>query len=112
MVLTRTGSRICGLLGVIGLLFLGARTAWLVSPALLRILGLVRPRRPHGLAGEDEHVAAAIYAGRRPADHLGEAVLLVALDVHYARDRKAGRIDAVDAGGHEAIARMNLGVGR
>src|SRR5256885_657831 len=41
-----------------------------------------------------------------------EGVLGVALDFHHGGDRQAGRVRAVDARGHQAIAVLDLGVGR
>src|SRR5579859_749960 len=84
IVLMRTGSRICELLGIIaGRLFrctlvlrLGA--ARLFAAPVLR-LAFVRPRRPHRVAHQHEHVASALDARRRLADDASEAVLLVAL---------------------------------
>src|SRR5258708_1087551 len=80
IVLMRTGSRICELLGIIaGRLFgralvlrFGA-TRLLAAPVLR--LPFVRPRRPHGFVRQHEHVASALDAGRRLADDAGEAVL-------------------------------------
>src|SRR5256885_191342 len=83
IVLMRTGSRICELLGIIaGRLFgcalvLRFRAARLFAAPVLGLCFL-GPRRPRGLAGQHEHVASALDACRRLADDAGEAVLFIA----------------------------------
>src|SRR4051812_16649150 len=101
-VLIRTGSRICELLGIIGRRFLRCALvlrlgATRLFPAAILGLVFIGPRRPCGLARQDEDIAPALDARRRRADDAGEAVLLVALDPHDGGYREARRIRAIDA---------------
>jgi len=80
--------------------------------ALLARLHVVGARRTLGLVGQHQHEEAAVDARRGPADDACEGVLGVALDFHHGGDRQAGRVRAVDARGHQAIAVLDLGVGR
>src|SRR3954468_13264206 len=117
IVLMRTGSRICELLGIIArrllrcALVLGLGATRLLASPVLR-LALVRSRRPCRLAAQYEHVASALDAGRRLADDAGEAVLLVALDAYDGRDRESRRVSAVYTGGHKPVAVLHFRIGR
>src|SRR4029078_4489846 len=113
MVLVRTGSRICDLL-IIGSLFgalVPALAAARLLGAALLLLRLVRPRRHVHLRREHEHIATAIHARHRPAEHACERLLGVGLDLHHRSDREAGGVGAVDAGSDQAVAILDLRVG-
>src|SRR5260221_5218736 len=101
-VLMRTGSRICELLGIIAgrllrcALVLRLRAARLLAAPVLR-LAFVRPRRPHRVALQDEHVASALDARRRLAVDAGQAGVLLALAPPPRGDagpRGGGAVDA------------------
>src|SRR5256885_11791429 len=108
IVLMRTGSRICELLGIIARLFACALVLRFRAARLLAspVLGLcfLGPRRPRRFARQHEDVASALDACRRLADDAGEAVLFIAVDAHHRGDRQAGRIRAIDTGGPQPIA--------
>ena len=65
-----------------------------------------------GSVGEHQDPVEARHAGRRRAGDAGEGEGRVALDVGHRRHGQSGRIGAVDAGGHQHVAGLDVGIHR